>query len=111
MGKRLIDANALLAEMDKFANPMPNQSGHNFLCGISTAITEIEDAPTVDAVPVETVAEMFEYFLGDCPCNYSPTDVWLSECCELQEECPYPADEHGCWKQFIKHWGERREGE
>ena len=50
--KRLIDANALLEELDKFANPMPNKSGYDFLCGISTAITEIEDAPTVDAVEV-----------------------------------------------------------
>ena len=50
--KRLIDADALLAEFDKFANPMPNKSGYDFLCGIATAITEIEDAPTVDAVEV-----------------------------------------------------------
>jgi hypothetical protein len=50
--KRLIDANALLAELDKFANPMPNESGYEFLRGIATAITEIEDAPTVDAVEV-----------------------------------------------------------
>lgn len=49
---RLIDANALLEEMDKFANPMPNKSGYEFLHGIATAITEIEDAPTVDAAPV-----------------------------------------------------------
>ena len=50
--KRLIDANALLAELDKFVNPMPDTNGLHFLGGISTAITEIEDAPTVDAVPV-----------------------------------------------------------
>lgn len=74
-------------------------------------IKALKEAPVVDAVPVDTVVEMFEYFLGDCPCNYSSTDGWLPECCELQEECPNPADEHGCWKQFIKHWGERREGE
>ena len=50
--KRLIDGNALLAELDKFANPMPNKSGYEFLHGIATAITEIEDAVTVDAVEV-----------------------------------------------------------
>ena len=50
--KRLIDANALLAELDKFANPMPNKSGYDFLCGMAAAITEIENAPTVDAVEV-----------------------------------------------------------
>ena len=50
--KRLIDANALLEELDKFANPMPNNSGYDFLSGVATVITEIEDAPTVDAVEV-----------------------------------------------------------
>ena len=48
----LIDRKALLEELDKFANPMPNKSGYDFLCGIATAITEIEDAPTVEAVEV-----------------------------------------------------------
>ena len=48
--RRLIDANALLGELDKFANPMPNKSGYDFLCGVASAITEIENAPTVDAV-------------------------------------------------------------
>lgn len=52
MAKRLIDAEALLAELDKFANPMPNKSGYDFLCGVASVITEIEDAPTVDAAPV-----------------------------------------------------------
>ena len=50
--KRLIDANALLAELDKFINPMPDKDGLHFLCGITTAITEIENAPTVDAVEI-----------------------------------------------------------
>ena len=61
--KRLIDANALLAELDKFANPMPNKSGYDFLCGMATAITEIENAQTVDAVPVVRCK--------DCKRNYS----------------------------------------
>ncbi|MBQ3529552.1 MAG: hypothetical protein IJA47_03560 [Oscillospiraceae bacterium] len=50
--KRLIDADALLGELDKFANPMPNKSGYDFLCGVATIITEIENAPAVDAVEV-----------------------------------------------------------
>ena len=50
--KRLVDANALLSELEKFDNPMPNKSGYDFLCGVATAITEIENAPTVDAVEV-----------------------------------------------------------
>ena len=69
--KRLIDRDALLAELDKFANPMPNKSGYDFLCGIATAITEIENAPTVDTVEVvhgrwvEKV-DMVESYLSDC---------------------------------------------
>ena len=50
--KRLIDANSLLSELEKFENPMPNKSGYDFLCGVATAITEIENATTVDAVEV-----------------------------------------------------------
>lgn len=52
MANRLIDANALLSELEKFENPTPNKSGYDFLCGVATAITEIENAPTVDAVEV-----------------------------------------------------------
>ena len=80
--KRLIDANALLAEMDKFANPMPNQSGHDFLCGISTAITEIEDAPTVDAVEVVRCKDCKHFIQEEHGCNhfgyYSHTP-WVDE--------------------------------
>ena len=48
----LISRKVLLGEMEKFENPMPNKSGYDFLCGIATAITEIENVPTVDAVEV-----------------------------------------------------------
>ena len=51
--QRLIDANALLKELEKFENPVPNKSGYDFLCGVATVITEIEDAPTADTVKVE----------------------------------------------------------
>lgn len=61
---RLIDANALLAELDKFANPMPNKSGYDFLCGIATVITEIEDAPTVEAVILPCKIGATVYFPG-----------------------------------------------
>lgn len=64
----------------------------------------------VDAVAVDKVAQMFYEFTGDdCPCNYNDNDEWLPEICELREECPYPADRLGCWKQFVKRYGERRE--
>ena len=48
----MIDANALIKELDKFINPMPDANGLYFLQGLSTAITEIAEAPTVDAVEV-----------------------------------------------------------
>ncbi len=53
----LISREALLGEMEKFENPMPNKSGYDFLCGIATAITEIENAPTVDALKWTSVKE------------------------------------------------------
>lgn len=46
----VIDRKALLKTLDRYINPMPNESGYEFLRGIATAITEIEDSPTVDAV-------------------------------------------------------------
>ena len=89
--KRLIDANALKEQIAKEIHTYwTNGTGGYYIA--EDVIPDIDNAPTVDAVPVDTVVEMFEYFLGDCPCNYSPTDGWLPECCELQEECPNPKD-------------------
>ena len=66
--KRLIDANALLAELDKFANPMPNKSGYDFLCGVASVITEVECAPTVDAVEVVRCKYCIKrYDTDECP--------------------------------------------
>lgn len=82
--------------------------------GYVDAVDQIEDwldANTVDALEVDTVIEMFEYMLGDCPCNFSPVDEWLGERCELQDECPYPKDKRGCWKQFIKHFVAEMDGD
>ena len=68
----------------------------------------IERIKGVDAVPVDMVAKMFFDFTGDtCACNYSPLDEWLWEWCEILDECPYPKDELGCWKQFVKHYAGR----
>ena len=68
--KRLIDANALLEELEKFENPMPNKSGYDFLCGVATAITEIEDAPTVDAMEVVHGRWEKARIAGYLKCNY-----------------------------------------
>ena len=50
--KRLIDANALLATLERYVNPMPGERGHGFLSGLASVMDEIEAAPTVDAVEV-----------------------------------------------------------
>lgn len=91
--KRLIELDAMIDNID-WDNDLQKW----------TLRGEPEDIPTVDAVEVDTVIEMFEYMLGDCPCNFSPVDEWLAERCELQNECPNPKDKRGCWKQFIKHF-------
>ena len=80
--KRLIDANALLEELDKFANPMPNESGYEFLRGIATAITEIEDAPTVDAVEVVHGRWIVE----------NEESIRCSECCFNRASIKIPLD-------------------
>ena len=101
--KRLIDANALGNGIGVYVatNSYLNDTAQGALEMLGMWVC---DAPTVDAVEVDTVIEMFEYMLGDCPCNFSPVDEWLAEQCELQEECPNPKDKRGCWKQFIKHF-------
>ena len=95
--KRLIDANALLEELDKFANPMPKKSGYDFLCGVATAITEIENAPTVDAV--EVVHGRWEHLGGD---------EW---CCT---ECGNVITTEGSWvkptKKFCDECGTKMDG-
>ena len=68
-----------------------------------TTINVLDCAPAADVVEVETVAQMFCDCFGN-PCDYSPTDEWLPEICELQGECPNTKDPLGCWKQFIKHY-------
>lgn len=47
----LISRAALLAEVEKYINPYPNNTGE-FLNGLSTAISCIEEAPTIEAAPV-----------------------------------------------------------
>lgn len=71
-------------------------------------IASVVTIPAADVVEVDAVFEMLDYTLGDCPCNYSPTDEWLPEVCELQDECPNPKEKYGCWRQFIKHFRSRK---
>lgn len=59
-----------------------------------------------DVVEVNKVAEMLSLSFGDdCACNFNGNDEWLWEKCKYAEtDCPYPKDEFGCWKEFVKHF-------
>lgn len=97
---RLIDADALKVDWyddyemddgDEYSYPYVSQY-------------QIDNAPTIDAVPVETVCEMF----GDeAPCNYglfgvSVDDFMMSKCgkwCEDNcDKVPYTE----CWRKFFE---------
>lgn len=97
---RLIDADALIQDFDRR--------------GWDGVQTVVDMMPTIDAVPVETVARMFYDFTGDkCPCNFNDNDEWLPAVCEYEAEgeCPDPEGVLSCWKQYIKHWQPRKDGE
>ena len=103
MSEKLISADYLFAKIDKWVLDCDGISFEELK-------KTLNNAPAVDAVAVDKVAQMLYEFTGDdCPCNYNDNDEWLPEVCELREECPYPADRLGCWKQFVKRYGERRE--
>ena len=102
---RLIDADEL------FTTPMPCSRGNGKPLSSLWAyvVDQIAHAPTVDAVEVDRVALMLKESFGDsCACNFNGNDEWLPFVCEHQETCPYPEDVLGCWKQFVKHFWERR---
>ena len=105
--KRLIDANALLEELDKFANPMPNRSGYEFLHGIATVITEIEDATTVDAV--EVVHGRWIYH--ECVSSFDGliSGYSCSECNSFVDEEIFDMDEFH--KDFCGHCGAKMDGD
>lgn len=66
-------------------------------------------APTIDAVPLDAVAQMLCDLFGDsCPCNYNDINEWLAGSDGCTENCNKNEDPLLCWKLFIKHYGERR---
>ena len=68
----------------------------------------VKEAPAVDAVEVDAVAQMLYESFGDpCACDFNGNDEWLPMVCDNMNECPDVKDELFCWKQFIKHYGER----
>lgn len=92
---RLIDADALECdtEWSEYADDY-----------ISYSKFAIDNAPTIDAVPVEIVCEMFG---NEVPCNYglfgvSVDDFMMSKCgkwCEDNcDKVPYTE----CWRKFFE---------
>lgn len=110
---------AILAERDKipltvpaaiyeFVREKPNSHGNAMRGGIRKALHCVETAPAVDAIPIDTVAEMLADLFGDCcPCNYNDLDEVLSIGCE-RKNCPgFFEDDYSCWKKYVKVWMER----
>ena len=111
---RLIDADALLSELNNLEPRCANKYVKQGLDdGLHYYMPQIlEEQPTIDAVPVETVAQMFMEFAGHkCACNFNGTDEWLPFYCEHEKngKCPDPDDVLDCWKQYIKHYEKRNE--
>lgn len=108
VGMCLIDRNAMENDIAVCCHEHSGLYG-GACCGVCGLI---EKAPAVDAVPVAVVAQMFHDFTGDwCACNYNGNDEWLPLVCENTNWCPDHEDELYCWKQFVKHYGERRTDE
>lgn len=98
---RLIDADALPFE------PYGEDVISWYATGWNDAINVIDRAPTIDAIPIDTVAEMLAELFGDeIPCNYNDIDEMLSIGCE-KSHCPDDSD-HSCWKKYVKAWMERK---
>lgn len=101
---RLIDANALVSALNN--GRLKEQTGRAvpFNAGVAFALTMVEYAQTIDAVPIETVCEMFG---NEAPCNYglfgvSVDDFMYSECGDwCESNCDkVPAVE--CWRKFFE---------
>lgn len=105
---RLIDADALKKWLEtNKANVNPLD--YNTKATYAECITMVEISETIEAIPIDTVAEMLaELFGEECCCNYNGIDEWLPMLCEHSETCPEAIGKNGCWKQFIKHWEERK---
>lgn len=105
---RLIDADALMNELMKVRwgyQMLDNtQRADIAMGGLRNAEKKVEEAPTIDAVPVETVCEMF----GDeAPCNYglfgvSVDDFMMSKCGEWCEDNCDKVPYTECWRKFFE---------
>ena len=61
----LISRKALLEELDKWINPCANYDKLEFLSGITTAISEVETAPTIDPVHASGACYCWECRFAD----------------------------------------------
>lgn len=101
----LIARKALLKTLDRYINPMPNESGYEFLRGIATAITEIEDSPAVDAMEVVRCKDCAFYIYEGVG---SSTLKRFGRCAKWY---PFGNEQHSCHDDDFCSYGERREGE
>lgn len=104
---RLIDADALTNDILRRWNTNDDTDFAN-----KEVWKALEEAPTIDAVPIEKIAEVF----GNPPCLYT------FDCLEVQGD-EFMYDHRGewcekncmhvpcveCWEQFFKAWGERKD--
>lgn len=80
-----------------------------YATGWNDAINAIKRAPTVDAIPIDNVAEMLAGVYGDCcPCNYLDIDEWISVDCK-RKNCPgFFETDYSCWKKYVEYWMKRK---
>ena len=103
-----IEREALIADLELLAK---YQNGERQQ-GILGVCTTIRNRPTADVVEVDKVAEMLRRSFGDdCACNFNGNDEWMWEKCKYAEnDCPYPKEDNGCWKEFVKHFIAKMDG-
>ena len=90
---RPIDADALVKALNKAEVP--------YRADVQNAI---DNAPTVDAVPIETICEMFG---NEAPCNYglfgvSVDDFMMSKCGKWCEDNCDKVPHTECWQKFFE---------
>lgn len=106
--EKYIELYALLRIVNDRLAELRNECGFfdHYAHGYEECVERIEDAPAVDVVEVDKVAKMLFLSFGDsCACNFNGNDEWMWEKCKYAEtECPFPKDELGCWKEFVKHF-------
>lgn len=68
---------------------------------ITVSKENIDNMPTVEAIPINRLAEIMANETEHAPCDF------ISESCFLNHKCP--KDFKTCWKEFFKHYAEVEE--